>query len=173
MNASAEVFDWLSVRPLQDNPGWLASVAQQTPETGEQWLERGRRIPGLENGLIHILTHDEDPVNRSAAALALGLIGGQPGADALIAGLASDVPMVAMEAAAALGRLGRAEALEPLCTALRKNADANVRANACTALGLLGGEMAHACLHEAVRDADTFVRSAAIAALRSLPGKPL
>ncbi|MEA1976393.1 MAG: HEAT repeat domain-containing protein, partial [Chloroflexota bacterium] len=85
---------------------------------------------------------------------------------ALIASLETDVPMVAMEAAASLGRLGMSEAVEPLCEAL-KNADANVRASACTALGWLGGEKALSYLKDAEQDKDPFVQAAAKEARRS------
>jgi HEAT repeat protein len=81
--------------------------------------------------------------------------------------LERDVPMVAMEAAAALGRLDNPEATEPLCEAL-KSPEANVRANACTALGTLGGEKAVACLKGVENDQDPFVQTAAREALKRI-----
>ncbi|NJO66760.1 MAG: HEAT repeat domain-containing protein [Leptolyngbyaceae cyanobacterium RM1_405_57] len=167
MNDSIDdISRWLHERPLQDNPEWVELTAVQTYSTWDEWLNRGKEIPDIENRLIWILDCDKDPVNRSAAVLALGFVGGDRSVNTLIAVLESDVPMVAMEAAAALGRLGKSEAIEPLCEALR-NADANVRANACTALGWLGGEKAFSCLEEAEHDKDPFVRASAQEARRS------
>ncbi len=161
-----DISRWLHERPLQDNPERVESIAVQTSGTWEEWLNKGRRIPDFENHLIWILDHDKDPVNRSAAALALGFVGGDQSINPLIAVLETDIPMVAMEAAASLGRLSKSEAVEPLCEALR-NADANVRANACTALGWLGGEKALSCLKDAERDKDPFVQAAAKEARKS------
>lgn len=167
MNDSIDnISHWLHERPLQDNPGWVEPTAVQVSSTWDEWLSRGRGIPDLENHLIWILDHDKDPVNRSAATLALGFVGGDRSINTLITILETDVPMVAMEAAASLGRLGKSEAVEPLCEAL-KNADVNVRANACTALGWLGGEKALSCLEAAEHDKDPFVQAAAKEARRS------
>ena len=160
-----DISRWLQSKPFQDNPEWFESSASQTSSTWDDWVQQGRDIPELENRLIWILKHDKDPVNRSAVALALGCVGGDPSIESLITVLESDVPMVAMEAAASLGRLGRSEAIEPLCEALR-SADANVRANACTALGGLGGEKALSCLKNAEMDQDSFVQAAAKEALQ-------
>ncbi len=156
---------WLQSRPFQDNPEWLGSPASQTSSTWDEWVKKGREIPDFENRLIWILEHHKDPVNRSAGALALGFVGGDRSIKSLIKTLKTDVPMVAMEAAASLGRLSKSEAVEPLCEALR-NADANVRANACTALGWLGGEKALSCLKDAEHDKDPFVQAAAKEARR-------
>lgn len=159
-----DISGWLRARPFQDNQGWVESSATQTFNTWDGWVQKGREIPDSEDRLIEILEHDKDPVNRSAAALALGFVGGERSINPLIATLKNDIPMVAMEAAAGLGRLGESEAIEPLSAAL-KNADANVRANACTALGSLGGEKALATLREAQKDQDPFVKAAAREAL--------
>jgi len=160
-----DISRWLHERPLQDNPEWVESTAVQTSGTWDEWLNKGRGIPYIENRLIWILEHYKDPVNRSAAALALGFVGGNQSINILITVLETDVPMVAMEAAASLGRLGKDEAVEPLCEALR-NADANVRANACTALGWFGGEKALSCLKDAEQDKDPFVQAASKEARR-------
>ena len=160
-----EISRWLYERPLQDNPERVAPTGVQTFNTWDEWLNKGRRIPDFENRLIRILEHGQDPVNRSATALALGFVGGDRSIQALITSLETDVPMVAMEAAAALGRLGKSEAIEPLCEAIR-NADANVRANACTALGRFSEEKALSCLKDAEKDKNPFVQAAAKEALR-------
>lgn len=156
---------WLHERPLQDNPQWLKQAAVKPFNTWDEWIDKGRAIPDIENHLIWILDHDKDPVNRGAAALALGFVSKDEGISALITSLKTDVPMVAMEAAASLGRLGISKAIGPLCEAIR-NPDENVRANACTALGTLGGEIAISCLKDAVHDKNAFVQAAADEALQ-------
>lgn len=166
MNDSTDdISRWLQARPFQDNPQRVESPAGQTFNTWDEWVDKGREIPDFENRLLSILAYDKDPVNRSAAALALGFVGEDASIKPLIMILETDVPMVAMEAAASLGRLGRPEAIEALCASL-KNADSNVRANACTALGYLGGEKARSCLTDAEKDSDTFVQAAAKEALQ-------
>jgi HEAT repeat protein len=165
VDSNDDILRWLQSRPLQDHPGWLAPTAPQTTGTWDEWVQNGRAISDSENRLIRILEHDQDPVIRSAAALALGFVGDSASLTPLATVLERDVPMVAMEAAAALGRLDSPEAVGPLCEAL-KSTDANVRANACTALGTLGGEKALSCLRDAEKDQDPFVQAAAREALR-------
>lgn len=160
-----DISRWLQARPFQDNPAWVEPSVGQTSSTWDEWVTKGREIPDFENLLIWMLERDKDPVNRSAAALALGAVGGDRSMKALITVLEADIPMVAMEAAASLGRLGGSEAIEPLCAALI-SADSNVRANACTALGRFGGEKALSCLRDAEKDKDPFVQAAAKEALR-------
>lgn len=155
--------------PLADNPGTLAAPpgAASAPQW-QDWLEQARRIASLESGLATLLRRETDPFRRSRAAMALGYVGGGDNAHAALrAALAGDVALVAMEAAAALGRWGRAGDATALCAALG-HADANVRANACTALGDLGGSEALAGLDAAAADDDAFVRAAASDALRRL-----
>ena len=162
-----DVLQWLYSRPFQDNPAVVEPYAGQTFSRWDEWVHKGREIPQIESRLNLMLEQDKDPVNRSAAALALGFVGGDRNIKVLIKVLETDVPLVAMQAAASLGHLDGSEATESLCVALR-NADANVRANACTALARLGGEKALSCLTDAVNDKDSFVQAAAKEALEAL-----
>lgn len=164
-SGSEDILRWLRARPLQDNPRRTEPAPAETVASWDEWVRAGKRIHDSESGLIRVLEHEQDPVIRSSAALALGFVGGDQSAAALIKALETDVPIVAMEAAASLGRLGRSEAIEPLCDAL-ENSDSNVRANACTAIGLLGGERALSCLKSVEKDKDPFVQAAAKEALR-------
>jgi HEAT repeat protein len=159
-----DVLRWLQERPLQDNPEWLGQSERQVSSSLVDWVARGKAMPDAENRLVGILEQQEDPVIRSGAALALGLMGADRSIEPLTKALKTDLPVVGMEAAAALGRLGRAEATEPLCAAL-SHPDANVRANACSALGALGNARALTCLRSAAQDNDPFVRAAANEAL--------
>jgi len=170
MNASGEdIVLWLQARPFQDNPGMTGSPVLETFDSWEEWVKRGAHIPEVEKRLTLVLEHDKDPVNRGAAALALGFVGSDASLQPLIQALKSDLPMVGIEAAAALGRLGKSEAVDALCEALR-SPDPNVRANALLALGQLGGEKAFACLrHVPEVENDPFVLGAAKEALRKNP----
>jgi len=164
MNDTADISIWLNEQPFKDNAEWNVPSGGKAASTLDDWLNKGREIPGFETLLIKELEHGKEPVNRSAAALALGYLGQDRSTQALIKSLQTDIPSVAMEAAASLGRLGKSEAIEPLCDAT-KNTDANIRANACTALGSLGGEKARSCLENAAKDSDSFVQQAANEAL--------
>ena len=166
-NGNDDISNWLRRRPFQDNPGWVEAPPAETSGSWDEWVAAGRNIPDGERRLIGVLEQEEDPVIRSAAALAIGFVGGDESISPLIRALQNDVPLVAMEAAAALGRLRNPKAVESLGDAL-KNPDSNVRANACTALGLLGGEKAHAYLKSAEQDDDNFVQAAAKQALSNL-----
>ena len=183
LDASAALLRWLDAMPLDDNPGTLAAApgAASAPhgQDWQGWLEQARLITDLESGLAALLRSETEPLRRSRAAMALGYVGdggtsggrssGENASAALRAALAGDVALVAMEAAAALGRRGRTSDVAALCAALG-HADANVRANACTALGNLGGSAAQAGLRAASADDDAYVRAAATDALHRLTG---
>jgi hypothetical protein len=165
MNECAESQNWLRVMPSRDNPGWVPISPAQVSDTWEEWIEKGRNISGIEECLLSFLAEEANAVTRSLIVLALGFVAGDRSIPTLMSILESDVPLVQMEAAASLGRLGNAEAVEALCKAI-KSPDRNVRANACTSLGRIGGAKASECLIEATTDADPFVRTAAQAALQ-------
>jgi HEAT repeat protein len=152
--------EWLEAVPSADAP-WPRADAAPDWDT---WVGTGRTIPEIEGELVRILGHDPDAVWRGRAAMALGYVGGDPSVEALIRAM-GDAPIVAMEAAASLGRLGRPDAVEPLCQALR-SPDVNVRASASTALGNFKNATARECLGKALHDPDLFVQSAAEEAMR-------
>lgn len=166
---TAQVRSWLNSMPFQDAPRGGAPPVAPAAESWEAWTDRGREITGVEGKLLRMLEAETDAFTRARIVVALGAVGTQASVKAVTAVLASDVPMVQMEAAATLGRLGKGESVEPLCAALNSS-DPNVRANASTALGEIGGETAVACLRQALQDSDPFVQSAARAALGK-PGK--
>jgi HEAT repeat protein len=156
---------WLRARPFQDNPDMAGLSVPETPHSWQEWIKRAKQLPDLEKRLVLLLQQDKDPVNRSAAAVALGFVGSDASLKPLIKVLKNDLPLVGMEAAAALGRLGKSEATDPLCEAL-VSPDPNVRANALLALGRLGGERAVACVRNAAeKENDPFVQAAAQKAL--------
>jgi hypothetical protein len=160
-----EVWRWVKSMPYQDNPNWSKASGVNVSTTWDEWVRRGREINGIEERLLWVLKHDNDPVTRSHVALALGFVGGDRSVSPLTKVLETDTSLVQMEAAASLGRLGKYEAVEPLCKAL-KNPDPNVRANACMALGQFVNEKAIDSLNEALEDVDPFVQNAAREALQ-------
>src|SRR5512138_2583061 len=110
-----DVKAWLRSRPLQDDPRWTTSGPVEKTIDWDEWLKKGKEIPDSENYLIRILANDQDPVNRAAAALVLGFTGKASSVRPLTVALETDLAMVAMEAAASLGRLNSEEAIKPLC----------------------------------------------------------
>ncbi|WP_167737610.1 HEAT repeat domain-containing protein [Sphingomonas parva] len=159
------LLDWLFARPGQDRPGPAGDCFTDEAE----WLAAGRSLPDTGGRLASLLREHPDPVTRSAAALALGLLGETDARRELIEAL-SDAPLVAMEAAAALAAVGDREAVEPLCAALR-SASANVRANAVAALGRIGGRRAEDCIEMVIADPDPMVRAAAADARGRSPNR--
>jgi HEAT repeat protein len=155
------VKQWLDSVPISDD---RHAPVQQPAASWQEWTERGRDVPDLAGGLIEMLREDPDPVWRSRAAFGLGFVGTRSALGPLVVAL-GDEPVVAMEAAAALGRLAFAESVEALCRALR-NDDANVRANAATALGRFADDAARERLRAAAAsDPSDLVRRAAADAL--------
>lgn len=153
------VREWLTRRPLRDNPQ-MAGVGVSPSLTWDEWVEQGRNAADTETCLLELLENEHDPVRRSDITLALGYVGGDRRVGRLIDLLKDKEPMVVMEAAAALARIGNHDAVPHLLEVLKSD-DPNVRANACQALGTLGGDQATTALTDALGDDDPFVRSAA------------
>lgn len=100
---------------------------------------------------------------RSAAIEALGVLG-EPGVDALIAGLWAQDQDLRRQCADALGRAGASRAAAPL-KALLADADWWLRASALTGLRLLLGRQAAPELKTALADPHEYVREQAIEGL--------
>src|SRR5437588_8702191 len=102
----AEVRQWLDMMPFPDNPRRSVRPGAQLAGSWEEWVAKGKEMAGVEEVLGRMLESEEDAVARSRVALALGSVGGAAGVRSLVNALASDVPLVQMEAASALGRIG-------------------------------------------------------------------
>jgi HEAT repeat protein len=155
------VREWLASQPLRDNPQMAGAGSSLS---WDAWVEQGRNAPDTEGCLLELLEREQDAATRSNIAMALGYVGDDRTAGALIGLLKDREPIVVMEAAAALGRIGHRDAVPHLIEVLKSD-DPNVRANASQALGTLGGDEATDALTAALRDGDSFVRSAARDAL--------
>jgi HEAT repeat protein len=100
--------------------------------------------------LINCLHHDVDPVNRGAAATALGKIGAPGAVPALIDCLYHDGDSLNRAAAAtALASIGAHEAVPALAACLSDKAD-EVRSSAATALGRIVTEKTVAIVADAI-----------------------
>jgi len=112
-----------------------------------------------------------DDCSRASAARALGELGGEKAAQALIAALDDEENWVKEYAAEALGKLAHAPAIVPLGKLLESD-NYNVRCYAVNALGKIGGEEARQSIEPLKDDSDSWVREAAISALAKMPAEP-
>lgn len=110
-----------------------------------------------------------DYYSRATAARALGELGGEKAAAALIEALGDPDDWVKEYAAEALGKLAYGPAVKPLGELLIESDNYKVRSSAVTALGKIGGDEARSLLEPLRDDADSWVREAAVNALQNLP----
>ncbi len=126
-----------------------------------------RQIGGKEavTGVIPLLRSDEAPVRNGAMDI-LRALGGQE--------LSSIIPLLKEEdvdirifATDILGSAGNVMAVAPLCDALLKDPEVNVRYQAAVSLGNLGLPEAAKCLNQAMRD-EEWVQYSVIEALAKI-----
>lgn len=126
-----------------------------------------RRIGGKEavTGVIPLLRSDDAPVRNGAMDI-LRTLGGQE--------LSSIIPLLRDEdvdirifATDILGSAGNVMAVAPLCDALLKDPEVNVRYQAAVSLGNLGLPEAAKCLNQAMRD-EEWVQYSVIEALAKI-----
>jgi HEAT repeat protein len=126
-----------------------------------------RQIGGKEavNGVIPLLRSDDAPVRNGAMDI-LRALGGQE--------LQSIIPLLKEEdvdirifATDILGSAGNVMAVAPLCEALLKDPEVNVRYQAAVSLGDLGLPEAAKCLNQAMRD-EEWVQYSVIEALAKI-----
>lgn len=122
------------------------------------------------NTLIADLKKD-DYYSRASAARALGELGGDEAAKALIDTLADEDNQVKEYAAEALGKLAHQPAVGPLGKLLGSDSY-KVRCTTATALGNIGGDDARRLLEPLCEDSDSWVREAAVQALESIAASP-
>jgi hypothetical protein len=164
--------DMCSVRALVER------LARRDWPTRNETLDTQRigyeltKIPNAELWILALLKSDRLPCSRSSLAFSLRFVGTKRSVTFLVDLLRTERPEVQMEAAATLGALRASEAVPVLLLAAREG-DINVRANACIALGRLGGMRAAYCLQQAVLDPSPFVRECAAIALSECQNGPL
>ncbi len=192
---------------LEDNDEWIRRVSVQALfaigtepaleavlaalDDPDLWIreevvrELGTRqyVPAVEP-LIHLLRSDENDRVRTAAARALGRIGGPRAVDALIATMKDAQLPLRGEAIRALGTIRDPRAVEPLARAIAREAAFKadgtsnsrrhrvdlhyVAGQAASALGEIGGEAATEILLTILGDGDSSVRSTAAYALGAI-----
>jgi HEAT repeat protein len=119
--------------------------------------------------IVELLLYDPDGLVRLRAAEALGKIGGEPAAAGLIAALGDSTPSVRVACIAALDELQAVSALPEIARLLVEDESWEVRAQAASALGAIGGEAVTAVLETALADENEFVQAAASSALHQVP----
>ena len=164
--------EWLSKAPFDDP----RALSAQPNFSYENWLATGRSLPASIETLIEWLEQEDlahPSGNGMRVAYALGWIGDKRkrGVDALLRSLGSGEVTLRIEAAAALGFQGDASTL-PVLERLLANTheDANVRANACIAIGRLGLPGSVTVLKQTLHDQDPFLVRCAEQALRLCSG---
>lgn len=168
-----DVVTWVREAPF-DNP----IAMQTTPNFSyEEWMARGRALPGAIETLIAMLDHEDlrhPSGDGMRTAYALGWIGDKrkEGVAALLRVLDSSDVALRVEAASALGRQGDASVL-PVLETLMKNEkeDVNVRANACIAMGRIGSPSSEPALSSMLDNENSFLATCAREAFRLLAGK--
>lgn len=162
------VREWLSEPPFED----ARRLHEPREFSYEDWFERGRALPAVTESLIEILSGE--PLDRPTrfnygAAYALGWVGDRRALPTLLQTMNAPHPLVRMESVAALGRLGDVSVVDSILAKLNDPKEqADVRANACVALGTLKAPGAKQALERARRDGDDFIVRSAEAALRLL-----
>ncbi len=112
-----------------------------------------------------------DYYSRASAARALGELGGEEAAAALIGALNDEDDWVQEYAAEALGKLAHRPAVEPLSKLLGSESY-KVRCTTVATLGKIGGDEALALLEPLREDSDSWVRDAAVLALENIAATP-
>ncbi|HWR04116.1 MAG TPA: HEAT repeat domain-containing protein, partial [Humidesulfovibrio sp.] len=126
-----------------------------------------RQIGGKEavTGVIPLLRSDEAPVRNGAMDI-LRALGGQE-LSSVIPLLKEDDVDIRIFATDILGSAGNVMAVTPLCDALLKDPEVNVRYQAAVSLGNLGLPEAAKCLNQAMRD-EEWVQYSVIEALAKI-----
>ena len=129
----------------------------------EEWLARGRKLPGVVDTLIKLLDR-EDLQHPSGdgmrLAYALGSLGERrrPAVNTLVRSLGSKDVDLRSGAVMALGSIGDASEVELLEKVVKdRHENKYVRGNACVSIGRLGVRSAEPVLREALKDPEPFV----------------
>ncbi len=126
---------------------------------------KGKQAEDVRELLAILLRQDAEALVRSAAAVSLGRLGGEPSVAALTAGRSDASELVRADVCRGLGMTGVSSAVAPLAGLLTQDASVDVRCAAARALGEFTEAEARQALLEAL-DADRMaVRTAAWRAL--------
>jgi len=131
---------------------------------------RGEQAEQVRELLTTLLRSDLEPLVRSAAAVSLGRLGGEPAVAALSEGLSDASGMVRADVCRGLGTTGAAAAVGPLTRTLAEDTSVDVRCAAARGLGNSQEPEARRALVAALDAERAAVRTAAWQALRRSTG---
>ncbi len=160
----------------QDNAiiSWLAELPEDNVQyplydtfSHSGWIEKGRKIPDLEDSLIKMLAEQDGRVDLTDVAYALGWFGSEKSVPLLLTSLKSNNISLRIESVAALGKIGDPDSFGPLQDLFRDE-DENIRANVCIAIGHLCHEKSKEFLTQALNDKSSFVIDCAKEGLKIL-----
>lgn len=142
----------------------LARLGRDERAHAMQWLANLGDEPAIKT-LRRFLALDQDPAVRSAAALALGDVGGEAASEALTLGLGDNDPDVRYQVVEAIGAVAGDRGTLVLGQVLYSETDPEIRVSAIASLGGLPGDAARAFLESATEDPHPRVREIAEDAL--------
>jgi HEAT repeat protein len=145
----------------------VALVERGDPKLAAEVL--GDLAPGVFSQLVEWMAVDDPPVSRRHIVDLLAFAGRQD-VRSLAIHLADPRWFVVRNVCIALGRTGRAQAAEPVMTAL-EHEDDRVRVEALRSLAALQGEQSVPILLGALRDSSRRVRHAVVSLLRASPSR--
>jgi HEAT repeat protein len=150
----------LALAGIEDEDGFVRSIAAK--RLGDLGLIGNAAL------LVTVLSEDPDPRARRTAAQALELLGGEVAAAGLARGLDDPMKDVRLASVTAIRRVDPTRATAALARLLLEDSIWEVRMQAAGALGLCGDTSVIPVLEAAVTDRNSFVSSAAVAALATL-----
>jgi len=150
----------LSLTGLEDDDGFVRSIAAK--RLGDLGIVENAGL------LAGILIDDPDPRARRTAAQALEELGGDVAADGLARGLDDPMKDVRLASVTALRRVDPTHAKAALARLLLEDTVWEIRMQAAGALGVCGDPEMIPVLEAAAKDENTFVATAAEAALATL-----
>jgi len=126
---------------------------------------KGKQAEDVRELLATLLRQDTEALVRSAAAVSLGRLGGEPSVAALTAGRSDASELVRADVCRGLGMTAVPSAVAPLAALLEQDANVDVRCAAARALGEFTGAEARQALLEALDSKRMAVRTAGCRAL--------
>jgi len=137
------------------------------------WFAEGKAIPNVATTLDKLLETQDKRVDLAEVAFCIGHIGNKDSVPTLLGCVSSKNLGLRIESVVALGALGDERAVDKLISLLSNDTDKNIRANAASSLGRIGGEKGDAALSAAIDDQDAFVASVASHSLERLRANAL
>lgn len=154
----------LALAGVVDDDGFVRSIAAK--RLGDLGVVANAGL------LVSVLTDDPDPRARRTAAQALEALGGDVATEGLVRGMDDPMKDVRLASVTAIRRLDPTRDTAALARLLLEDSIWEVRMQAAGALGHCGDRALIPVLEAAARDRNSFVSSAATAALKTLRAAP-